>query len=120
MAPIPPKRGELYVADLDPVVGHEQSGRRPFLVLSIVAMNSSPLELAIGLPVTTTPHGSELHVRIETGNTGLSRVSYAMPEMVRSVSTKRFGRSIGRVPIEVFELAASRTGLLLGLGRTKF
>lgn len=83
-------------------------------------MNSSPIELAIGLPITSTPHRNRLHVRIEPGNTGLSLVSYAMPEMVRSVSTERFSQSIGRVPIEIFELAATRTGLLLGLGRTKF
>lgn len=120
MASPPPKRGELYIADLDPYLGHEQGGRRPFLVLSISSMNRAPLDLAIGLPITTTPYGSKLHVRIEPGETGLSRVSYAMPEMARSVSTERFASLIGRAPTEVVDLAAGHTGFLLGLGRTKF
>ncbi len=115
-----PARGELYIADLDPHVGHEQGGRQPFLVLSIPQMNRAQLGLAIGLPVTTTLHGTKLHVRIEPGDTGLSRVSYAMPEMARSISTERFGRLLGRVPTETAETAAGHTAFLLGLGRTKF
>jgi mRNA interferase MazF len=117
----PPKRGEIYRADLDPVVGHEQGGRRPLLVLSISGMNRAPVDLVLGIPLTTTFHASKLHVRIEPDSeSGLTRVSYAMPEMARSVSTERFGRRLGRVPIETVETAAAHTGLLLGLGRTKF
>ena len=120
MPPPPPKRGELYLADLDPVVGHEQRGRRPFLILSILAMNRSPLGMAIGLPVTTNPSDRTLRIRITPTESGLSRVSYAMPEMVRSVSCERFGRRLGRIPAETLETAAAHTGFLLGLGRTKF
>lgn len=116
----PPKRGELYLADLDPFTGHEQGGRRPFLIISILAMNRSPLETAIGLPVTTNPRDRTLRVRIDPAQSGLSRVSYAMPEMVRSVSMERFGTRLGRVPSETLETAAAHTGFLLGLGRTKF
>jgi hypothetical protein len=42
-----------------------------------------------------------------------------MPEMVRSVSTERFGRLLGRVPTETLETATAHTGFLLGLGKTK-
>jgi mRNA interferase MazF len=116
----PPKRGELYLADLDPIAGHEQGGRRPFLILSIGAMNRAQLSMVIGLPVTTNPRDRKLRVRIEPGESGLSRVSYAMPEMIRSLSTERFGGRLGRVPTETLETAAAHTGFLLGLGRTKF
>ena len=119
VASVPPKRGELYRADLDPIVGHEQGGSRPFLILSVSSMNQAPFEMAIGVPLTTTYHGSKLHVRIDPGSSGLSRVSYAMPEMVRSVSTKRFGDRLGRVPTGTLETAAIHAGVLLGLGRTK-
>jgi mRNA interferase MazF len=116
-----PKRGELYMAAPGQTVGHEQSGRRPHLVLSVRAMNRSRLGLVIALPLTTTDASSLLRVRIEPQpENGLDRVSYAMPEMVRSVSTDRFGRLLGRVPTETLELAATHTGILLGLGRTKF
>jgi mRNA interferase MazF len=83
-------------------------------------MNSAPADLAIGLPMTTTDWSSKLHVRIEPAESGLSRVSYAMPEMIRLVSTLRFREQVGRVPIEAVETASARAGLLLGLGRTRF
>ena len=114
-----PRRGEVFLADLDPVVGHEQEGRRPFLVLSIGAMNRAPSCLVIGLPLISTEWPSPLHVRIEPAESGLSRVSYAMPEMVRSVSTQRFRERLGGVGREAFELASARTGFLVGLGRTR-
>lgn len=116
----PPRRGEIFLADLDPVVGREQRGRRPFLVLSLRDMNKAPAGLAIGVPLTTTERPSGLHVRIEPGKSGLPRVSYAMPEMVRSISTDRFGRHFGRADRDAFELASARAGFLIGLGRKKF
>ncbi len=116
----PPRRGEIFIADLDPVVGHEQEGRRPFLVLSLRKLNQAPAGLVIGLPLTSTEWSSKLHVRIEPGESGLSLISYAMPEMVRSISTERFGRHLGRAGREAFELASARAGVLIGLGTTKF
>lgn len=116
----PPRRGEVFLADLEPVIGSEQSGRRPFLVLSIRQMNSAAADLVIGLPMTTTDRSSKLHVRIDPAESGLSRVSYAMPEMVRSVSTLRFRKQVGRVPIAAVDTACARAGFLLGLGRIRF
>lgn len=117
----PPRRGEIYLADLDPIVGHEQAGRRPFLILSLRRMNQAPAGLVVGVPLTTTEWSSKLHVRIEPGNSsGLSLVSYAMPEMVRSISTERFGRHFGRADRRAFELASARASFLIGLGTMKF
>lgn len=114
-----PRHGEIYAADLDPAVGSEQAGRRPFLVLSIRRLNKAPAGLAIGLPLTTTERPSGLHVRLEPVESGLPRVSYAMPEMIRSISTLRFGRLLGRAPIAKLETASARAGVLIGLGETK-
>ncbi|MBS1880669.1 MAG: type II toxin-antitoxin system PemK/MazF family toxin [Actinobacteria bacterium] len=109
------------MADPSQTVGHEQSGLRPHLVLSVSRMNRSPLELVIALPLTTTDASNLLHVRIDPQpETGLTRVSYAMPEMVRSISGRRLGRPVGRVQRELVERAARHVGVLLGLGRTKF
>lgn len=119
MAPDIPRRGELYWADLDPAVGHEQAGRRPFLVLSVEAVNRTDWEIVIGLPITTTDWTNPVHVRIEPAESGLPRVSYAMPEMVRSISILRLGGRAGHVHTETVNLAARRMGVLLGLGRTR-
>lgn len=114
-----PRRGELYFADLDPTVGHEQAGRRPFLVLSIQALNRTSWEIVIGLPVTTTDWSNPVHVRIEPAESGLPRVSYAMPEMVRSISTRRLKRRVGQAPGRAVDLATRRASTLIGLGRTR-
>lgn len=114
-----PKRGDVYVADPDPVVGREQGGRRPFLVLSIEAMNRSAAELLIAVPLTTTDRGTEMHVRLEPPEGGLDRVSYAMPEMVRVVAKTRLGRRVGQASPVTVESVAKRVGILVGLGRRR-
>ena len=113
------RRGEVYVGDPDPVVGHEQGGRRPVLVVSIQAMNNSAARLAITVPLTTTDRGSELHVRIEPPEGGLKRVSFAMPEMVRSMSLDRLGRRTGLASPDTVEVVSKRIGILIGLGRNR-
>ena len=115
-----PERGDIYVVDPGPTIGSEQRGRRPYLVASIAAMNSSPAELAIVMPLTTTKWPNALHVRIDPAESGLMRISYAMPELARSVSTLRLRRHLGGVPLAIVDRAAKNTGFLLGLGRTKF
>ncbi len=113
------KRGEIYMADADPVVGHEQGGTRPFLLLSINQMNRSPAELTIAVPLTTTDRGSELHARLDPPEGGLHKVSFAMPEMVRVLSTARLRRRLGRASPDTVEAVANRVGILIGLGRNR-
>jgi mRNA interferase MazF len=113
------RRGEIYMADLDPVVGHEQGGRRPFLVVSIDPMNRAPVGTAIGVPLTTTNRGSDLHVRLDPPEGGLTKVSFALPEMVRSISSERLRRRLGSIPRDSLEAVAKHAGILIGLGRTR-
>jgi mRNA interferase MazF len=82
-------------------------------------MNRSPADLAITVPLTTTDRGNKLHVRVEPPEGGLEKVSFAMPEMVRSVSTKRLQRRLGRASPDTVEAVAKRVGLLVGLGRER-
>lgn len=113
------KRGEVYLADPDPVVGHEQGGRRPHLVISINPMNRSAAELLIGVPLTTTDRGNNLHVRLDPPEGGLTRVSFAMPEMTRSVSRARLLQKLGYASADTVEAVAKRVGILIGLGRSR-
>lgn len=113
------RRGEVYLADPDPVVGHEQSGRRPHLVISVNQMNRSAASLLIGVPLTTTDRGSKLHVRLEPPEGGLNRVSFAMPEMARSVSHARLLGKLGYASPDTVEAVANRVGILIGLGRAR-
>jgi mRNA interferase MazF len=119
MADPEPQRGDVYEVDLDPTEGHEQAGRRPLLVISIGAMNRSAVSLVIGTPLTTTDWGNAMHVRIEPPEGGLAKISYAMPEMIRSISIGRLRRRFGAASHETVDAVAKRAGLLIGLGRSR-
>lgn len=107
------------MVDLNPVVGREQAGRRPFLLISIDQMNRAVARMAIGVPLTTTNIGSSLHVRLEPPEAGLDRVSFAMPEMVRSISLRRLRQRLGFASPDTVEAVARHVGLLIGLGRAR-
>ncbi len=119
MAGPEPERGEIYEVDLDPVEGHEQAGRRPLLVVSIDAMNRSAAELVIGAPLTSTDWSNAMHVRLEPPEGGLTKISFAMPEMIRSVSTRRLRRRLGSAADDTVDAVAKRAGILIGLGRSR-
>ena len=114
-----PQRGEVYEVDLDPVAGREQAGRRPLLVISIDAMNRSAADLVVGVPLTTTDWHNPMHVRLDPPEAGLDKVSFAMPEMIRSISTQRLRRRRGRASAATADAAARRAGILIGLGRSR-
>jgi mRNA interferase MazF len=82
-------------------------------------MNRSPAGLAIVVPLTTTDRQNRLHVRLDPPEGGLERISFAMPEMIRSVSTMRLRRRLGWASPDTVETVASRAGLLIGLGRAR-
>lgn len=75
-------------ADLSPIVGHEQGGRRPVLVVSPALYNSWPIDMAIVVPITSTDRGLRHHVPIGK-EAGLRGPSFVMPEYVRAVSQQR-------------------------------
>jgi mRNA interferase MazF len=82
------RRGDVVVADLSPIVGHEQGGRRPVVVVSPVAYNSWPINMAIIAPITSTDRRLRHHIPIGK-EAGLRGPSFVMPEYVRAVSQHR-------------------------------
>jgi mRNA interferase MazF len=94
---VSPARGEIWEVDLNPTVGREQAGRRPALIVSDNALNSSPRGLVIVIPVTGTARGLPTHVPVGPPEGGLTKPSVIMTEQVRSVSKDRFGRRYGVV-----------------------
>ena len=95
----PVRQGDVWLADLDPVTGREQAGTRPVLVISVDVLNSGPSNLAIVVPITGTQRPNPIHVELDEGVGGLRNRSFALPEMVRSVSRERLRRRWGSVPV---------------------
>jgi mRNA interferase MazF len=116
---VPPKRlpqfGDVWQADLDPTIGHEQAGVRPVVVVSADAFNRNPSNLVIVVPVTRKYRGNPFNVQILPQEGSLANRSYAMWEMIRSISGARLRYRLGRVdPHEMAEIQ-DRLRVLLAL-----
>jgi mRNA interferase MazF len=108
-------RGEVWQADLDPVVGHEQGGTRPVIVVSAEPLNEGSSRLALVVPVTRTYRGIPFHVEVVPPNGGLKHRSFALCEMVRSISTDRVQFRIGVVEQQTLDQIVYRLRVLFNL-----
>ncbi len=110
-----PQRGEVWLVDLNPVKGHEQSGKRPALIVSVDIFNQGPADLVVVIPITTKNKGIPLHVRINPPRGGLHEISYAKCEDIRSISKERLLERYGSVPVKIIAEIEDRIRILLGL-----
>ncbi len=98
------ERGDIFLVNLDPVVGSESNKQRPALIVSNNAANNSVERRGRGV-VTVVPLTTNItniypfHVLLRPGDTGLEEASKAQAEQMRSVSTERFTRMVGRVSV---------------------
>ncbi|AZT91439.1 type II toxin-antitoxin system PemK/MazF family toxin [Caldicellulosiruptor changbaiensis] len=109
------RRGEIWLVDLNPTRGHEQSGVRPAVIVSVDEFNSCPADLVVIVPITTKNKNIPLHVKIQPKESGLDRVSFAKPEDIRSISKERLVKKIGRLSDEKLRELEEKIKILLGL-----
>lgn len=83
------------MANLEPVIGHEQGRQRPVAVVSRDALGR--WDLAIVVPFTTKDVGSPLHLRVDPPEGGLPEVCFALPQHVRAISPARFAKRLGTI-----------------------
>ena len=84
------KRGDIYYADLSPVVGSEQGGIRPVLIVqNDVGNRYSPTVIAAA--ITSQKDKTELptHIKVTAQGSGLQRDSIILLEQVRTIDKKR-------------------------------
>ena len=101
-------RGEIYWANLNPVRGHEQGGRRPVLILSHDVFNQRS-GTVIAVAITSQPQraGYPLTWRVPAGLQG--RDAWVKISQVRVLATERLGELIDRLPDD--DIAAIVSGL---------
>lgn len=85
----------MLLADLDPVVGHEQGGRHPVLVLSGHSYNELRNEQLVVAAITSRQRGLPFHIPIGA-DSGLRAPSWVQAESVRAISAQRVIRQLGR------------------------
>ena len=109
------KRGELYYADLNPVVGSEQGGIRPVLVLqNDVGNKYSPPEIAAATTSKHTKAKLPTHIELHCDTTPLPRDSVVLLEQIRTIDISRIRERIGELPPEIMQQI--NDALLLSLG----
>ena len=91
-------RGDIYYADLSPVVGSEQGGLRPVLIVQNEAGNKfSPTVIAAAITSKTDKAKLPTHIELSAGISGLSKNSVVLLEQVRTIDKTRLKEKMGSV-----------------------
>ncbi len=90
------RRGDIYYADLSPVVGSEQGGVRPVLIIqNNVGNKYSPTVIAAAITSRGTKADLPTHIRLYADNSGLSKDSVVLLEQIRTIDKKRLKEKMG-------------------------
>ncbi len=106
-------RGDIYYADLSPVVGSEQGGVRPVLIVqNDVGNRFSPTVIAAAITSQRSKANLPTHILLSAENTGLSRDSIVLLEQVRTLDKHRLKEKMGKL----LPLAISQVDPALSVG----
>lgn len=109
------KRGEIYYADLSPVIGSEQAGVRPVLIVqNDVGNKFSPTIIAIAI---TSKQKVRLptHIEIEGTRYGLDKDSVILAEQIRTLDKKRLREKVGKLDEETMEKVKKAIEISFGI-----
>lgn len=112
------KRGELYYADLSPVIGSEQGGVRPVLVVqNDVGNRYSPTIIAAAITSKMNKAKLPTHIEISASAYGLVRDSVVLLEQIRTIDKHRLKERIGLLSPQT--MSKVDNALLISLGFSK-
>ena len=92
------KRGDIFYADLSPVVGSEQGGMRPVLIIQNDTGNRhSPTVIAAAITSQTGKARLPTHISLTGSSYGLSKDSVVLLEQIRTIDKRRLREHMGRL-----------------------
>ena len=92
------KRGEIYYADLSPVVGSEQGGIRPVLIVqNEIGNRHSPTVIAAAITSQREKAKLPTHIELRAASCGLSRDSVVLLEQIRTIDKRRLKERMGEL-----------------------
>ena len=106
-------RGDVFWADLDPVQGNEQAGRRPVLVLSQDVFNDRS-GTVIAVAITSQPPRAGFPLTLEVRSMRLPKNSWIKISQIRTLSVLRLGKRIGRASPEEVEQVLEGLSEIIG------
>lgn len=111
------KRGDIFYADLNPVVGSEQGGRRPVLIISNDIGNAHSPTVIIAAITGRTRTKAKIPTHTEVRNLeGLDRDSIVLLEQIRTVDKKRLKQYMGVMPAEAMARVDKALAISVSLG----
>ncbi len=113
------KRGEIYYADLSPVVGSEQGGIRPVLILqNDIGNRYSPTIIVAAITSKTGKAKLPTHIEVEGERFGLPKDSVILLEQLRTIDKKRLMEKLGG--LNSYAMNKVESGLKVSLGFAEF
>jgi len=110
------KRGDIYYADLSPVVGSEQGGIRPVLIIqNDVGNKYSPTVIAAAITSRMGKTKLPTHIDVYAERAGLARDSVVLLEQVRTLDKRRLREKMGRLDEEIMSEIDNAIAVSLGL-----
>lgn len=92
------KRGDIFYADLSPVIGSEQGGIRPVLIVqNDIGNKYSPTVIAAAITSQINKAKMPTHIEIAAEDFGLNKDSVILLEQIRTIDKKRLREKIGRL-----------------------
>ena len=109
------RRGALYFADLSPVIGSEQGGVRPVLIVqNDIGNKYSPTVIAAAITSQLNKAKLPTHIEIKAGDYGLPKDSVILLEQIRTIDKRRLKEKIGALTADTMKRADK--ALLISLG----
>ena len=110
------KRGDIYYADLSPVVGSEQGGMRPVLIVQNDTGNKhSPTVIAAAITSQTGKARLPTHIEISAQTYGLSRDSVILLEQIRTIDKSRLRERMGKLDDKAMNQVDNAIAVSFGL-----
>lgn len=110
------KRGEIYYAELNPVVGSEQGGTRPVLVIqNDIGNQYSPTTIVAAITSQISKAKLPTHVEVKAKRSGLERDSVILTEQIRTIDKSRLKEKVAVLDAEVMLRVDEAIEISLGL-----
>ena len=110
------KRGDIYYADLSPVVGSEQGGMRPVLIVqNDVGNKHSPTVIAAAITSQINKAKLPTHIELGAKTYGLSKDSVILLEQIRTIDKKRLKDRMGKLDDQLMNRVDNAIAVSFGL-----
>lgn len=110
------KRGDIFYADLSPVVGSEQGGIRPVLIVqNDIGNRFSPTVIAAAITSQHAKANLPTHIQLNADTSGLARDSVVLLEQIRTIDKKRLKEKMGCLDYSAMDLVDQALSISFGL-----